>query len=172
MKLLKLMLSVVLLTSLSFAADAKSAVFDKVKSLEGEWEGTATEGGKVTNKVTTFKVVSGGSAVLSELDPGTPGEMITMFHMDGTDIIATHYCAAHNQPRMRAPASADPNNILFQFKDATNVGPNEGRMDSVRLIIVDANHHIQEWTFRDGDNVHTGRFEFHRKGKSAPASGS
>jgi len=32
--------------------------------------------------------------------PGTPHEMVTMFHRDDTALMATHYCSAMNQPRM------------------------------------------------------------------------
>ena len=33
---------------------------------------------------------------------GTPMEMVTLYHMDGAELVATHYCAMGNQPRMRA----------------------------------------------------------------------
>ena len=42
------------------------------------------------------------------MNSGTPHEMITMFHMDQAELLATHYCSAHNQPRMRAVPSGQP----------------------------------------------------------------
>ena len=171
MKALSLAFAIVLFASVVMAEQPAPAApvnpqFERMKSLSGEWEGQSVEAGKTMPTRTTFKVVSDGSAVLNELDPGGKYNMVTMFHLDGTDVIATHYCSAHNQPRMRS-AGKDTSNILFEFKDATNVGPSDGRMDHVRFIVTDADHHVQEWTYRMPDGkMQTGRFEFHRKGKS------
>ena len=73
---------------------------------------------------------------------------------------------------MRAAANADPNNILFEFKDATNVGPKDGRMDHVRFIMIDADHHVEEWSYKANGTIQTGRFEFHRTGKKLSSAGS
>jgi hypothetical protein len=42
------------------------------------------------------------SAVMLVTDPGTPHEMVTMPRRDGEALLATHDCAAMNQPRMTA----------------------------------------------------------------------
>lgn len=158
----------VVLLAVSAVSQQGSAVqsnpgFDKLKSLAGQWEGKAFEDGKEIPKTTDFRVVSDGSVVMNRLNPGSPDEMITMFHMDGSQLLATHYCSAHNQPRMRAVPSNDPKVIAFSFKDATNVGPKDGRMDQVKFTVLDANHHTQEWTYLDNGTLHTGRFGFTRK---------
>jgi len=79
---------------------AAGASFDKLKSLVGQWEGTMDEGGKKMPATTSFRLVSDGSAVMNMLGEGTQYEMVTMFHMDNSDLLATHYCGAHNQPRL------------------------------------------------------------------------
>ena len=33
---------------------------------------------------------------------GTPMEMLTVYNMDGDDLVATHYCVLGNQPRLTA----------------------------------------------------------------------
>ncbi len=77
---------------------------------------------------------------------------------------ATHYCSAHNQPRFRAVAGSDPNVILFEFKDATNLAtPDAPHMDHVKFTIIDADHHIEEWSYLDNGKIATGRFDFRRK---------
>src|SRR4029434_7613126 len=78
-----------------------SAAFDQLKNLAGEWEGDFTEGGQQMHATTSFRLVSGGSALMNVLGAGTPHEMVTMFHRDNNDLLATHYCAAHNQPRFQ-----------------------------------------------------------------------
>ena len=141
-----------------------SGALDKLKSLAGEWEGKANEGGKEIPATATFRVVSDGSALMNVLAPGTPHEMVTTFHMDGSELLATHYCAAHNQPRFRAVSTSDPNVVAFEFKDATNLSsPAAGHMDRVKFTILDPDHHVEEWTFLANGNANTRRFEFHRK---------
>jgi hypothetical protein len=78
--------------------------------------------------------------------------------------MATHYCAAHNQPRMVATPGRDPNRVVFDFKDGTNIGPNDGHMQAVAFIFDGPDHHIEEWTYVDNHGkLSTGRFDFRRK---------
>ena len=143
---------------------ASGAAFDKLKSLVGEWEGNFEEGGQQLAATTSFRLVSGGSALLNVLGQGTPHEMVTMFHADNRDLLATHYCAAHNQPRFRLVPSSEPNVVTFDFKDATNLpSPSTPHMVGLKITFVDANHHYEDWTFLDKGNKSISRFEFRRK---------
>jgi hypothetical protein len=152
-----------------FAAEHKSAIvpnpaFDKMKTLDGVWVGTAIEGGKELPTNTRFMLVSDDSALMSWLNEGTPAEMVTMFHMDGSDLMATHYCSAHNQPRMIVVPSDNPKQVLFRFKDGTNIGPHDGHMQEVAFILDGPDHHVQVWTYVDEQGkVTTARFDFKRK---------
>jgi len=138
-----------------------SPMFDQIKALAGEWEGKMSDG---TPASTSYRVVSNGSAVMNVLDPGGPMEMVTMFHQDGPAVMVTHYCAVGNQPRMVATAASKPNVIEFRFKDVTNVtSSGEGHMYGLVLRIQDADHHRQEWTFRQGGKDQTEVFELARK---------
>lgn len=145
-------------------ANPTRAAFDKLKSLAGEWEGTMSDGDKKLPATTSFRVVSGGSAILNVLGANTPHEMVTMFHPDNNDLLATHYCGAQNQPRFRMVTSTEDNAITFDFKDATNLpSPSAGHMVGVKITFVNANHHFEDWTFKDTTGKHTSRFEFKRK---------
>lgn len=78
---------------------------DKLKSLEGHWVGPATwdqngEKGNVQFEL-SYRVTSGGKTVLETMMPGTPGEMVTVYHLDGEDLVLVHYCNSGNQPHMR-----------------------------------------------------------------------
>ncbi len=143
---------------------ASGAAFDRLKLLAGEWEGKLNEGGQELPATTSYRLVSDGSVVMNVIGSGTPHEMVTMFHMDGNDLLATHYCAAHNQPRFRFVATSDPNVVAFEFKDATNLSsPAAGHMVGVRFTLLDPNHHVEEWTFLANGQTNTRRFDFHRK---------
>jgi len=145
-------------------ASPNTAAFDQLKSLVGEWQASTVEGGKQMEAPVTFRLASGGSVLMSELAPGSPHEMVTMFHRDGEELLATHYCLTGNQPRMRALPSTDPNVVAFEFKEATNL-PNAAapHMGGVKFTLVDASHHIEEWTIVVNGQSSIRKFECHRK---------
>ena len=82
----------------------------------------------------------------------------------GGRVMMTHYCSAHNQPRMRAEAtSADPKSLTFNFVDATNLSsPSEGHMERLVVNFVDQDHFAQEWTFKVKDQKQVDVFTFQR----------
>lgn len=153
----------------SFADEHKSPVapnaqFDKMKTLQGSWLGAMRDGGKEYPATTRFVMVSDGSALMAWLGEGTPEEMVTIFHMDGKELMGTHYCAAHNQPRFVAVEGGDPNRIVFKFKDGTNIGAHDGHMEGVAFIFDGPDRHVEEWMYVDKTGARsTGRFEFTRK---------
>jgi hypothetical protein len=162
MKLVRVGMSLLLVlaaTAVAVESDAQRS-FDKLKTLAGSWQGKSNSGQPVD---VTFRVTSGGSAVLSEI----MGEenMITMFHLDGDRLLLTHYCAAGNQPRMKATASPDGKTLRFEFLDATNLGsPQAGHMHRVIFTFPDADHHTEEWFFvQDGKEAAHERFNLERK---------
>jgi hypothetical protein len=136
--------------------------FEKMKSLAGAWQGTAKDGKAVR---VIYTLVADGSAVMETLEPGTESPMITMYHPDGSRVMMTHYCSAHNQPRMRAEAaSADPKALTFSFLDATNLSsPSDGHMERLVVSFVDPDHFTQEWTFKAKDQKQVDLFSFQRK---------
>jgi|SRR5581483_995404 hypothetical protein len=169
MKLANALLAALLLT-ISLAAQTTNktnSAFDTLKSLSGEWQGHMDMGGKEMPATTSFKIVSDGSAILNVLGQGTPHEMVTMFHTDGPDVLATHYCGAHNQPRFRLTTASDPKVLDFEFKDVTNLAsPSDGHMVHVKFTIIDADHHLEDWTFQANGKSETTRFDFRRKAAS------
>ena len=146
-------------TSASAQTDAQKA-FTSVKNMPGTWEGKTSDGRSVE---VNFKVISGGSAVMSEI----VGEhnMISMFHLDGPNkFLLTHYCATGNQPRMLATISPDGKTLTFNFMDATNLStPDAGHMNRMVLTLLDENHHTEEWVFADLGKEMKEVFELRRK---------
>ncbi len=129
--------------------------------LVGSWEGTMTEGGQTMPATVTVRMTGDGSAIMHVLGPDSPYEMVTMIHPDGKRLLATHYCAAHNQPRMATVPAKAPNQVAFDFVDGTNIGPGEGHMRSVVFTFIDADHHEEAWT--SSGSASPGIFKFTRK---------
>lgn len=142
----------------------ENSAFDQLKTLAGDWTATTVEAGKEMTAPVTFRLASGGSVLMSDLAPGMPHEMITMFHRDGGDLLATHYCLTGNQPRMRAVASADPNVVAFELKDITNLpAPAAPHMVGVKFTLLDANHHTEDWTILVNGQTTVRKFDCRRK---------
>jgi hypothetical protein len=121
-----------------------------LQTLVGKWDGTATENGKQQASHVEVRRTGGGSALMHWMNEGTPDEIVTMFHPDMNDLLATHYCSAHNQPRMKL-VSATATRLVFEFKDGTNIGPNDGHMVGLAIELIDANYHDEKWSWtQDG----------------------
>ncbi len=108
-------------TSASFAA----AQFEQLKTLAGEWRGTGTHGEDVMEAIISYKITAAGSVVMETMAAGTEFEMITMYHLNGEELMLTHYCALRNQPRMKATPSSDTSNIVFTYLDGTNMASDQ-----------------------------------------------
>jgi hypothetical protein len=102
-----------------------------------------------------------GSAIIHLMDKDSPHEMVTMIHPDGKRLLAMHYCAAHNQPRMALVPAKAPNQVAFDFVDGTNIGPGEEHMKSVVFTFTDADHHEEAWTNSSGTGATV--FKYTRK---------
>jgi hypothetical protein len=137
-----------LATAQAPAQGKAQASFDRLKTLSGEWEGTA---GNNQAASVSYRVVSNGSALEETLHVGKDETMITVYHLDGDRLMVTHYCAAGNQPRMVAtPDPNNPNMFAFKFLDATNMsGPDAGHMRDLVVTLLDRDHFTQQWTWRE-----------------------
>ena len=140
-------------------SDAQKS-FAQLKSLTGSWEGKNANGNALR---VSFRETSGGSAVMSEILGTGPENMVSMFHLDGTRLLMTHYCGAGNQPRMQASVSPDGKTITFTFVDGTNIAPGAGHMQSMILTMLDDSHHTEDWTFLDHGKEMKEFFDLHRK---------
>ena len=112
-----------------------------MKKLAGTWL-VADKDGKPTDQVASIiKVTAGGSVVHETLFPGQPQEMVSIYTVDGPDLIMTHYCVLGNQPRMKADPKSSANQIVFQFAGGGNLDPKKDKhMHEATLTIVDDDH--------------------------------
>ncbi|MFN7973526.1 MAG: hypothetical protein U0166_14445 [Acidobacteriota bacterium] len=163
-----LVLSIVLALSVPgtpLAGDAPAAPspLARLKSLAGEWVQKGGDGAVAV----VYRVTSAGHAVTETDFPGTPYEMLTVYHMDGDDLVLTHYCAEGNFPRMKADAPSN-DAIHFKFTGCANLkSDNAGHMHEATITFVDADHVSSAWQYyRDGKAAELEKFDLVRKGKS------
>ncbi|HEX6493901.1 MAG TPA: hypothetical protein VF018_00365 [Acidobacteriaceae bacterium] len=173
MKPLRFLLSVVLI-SLSTAAFARPEAqtrseaqtqpdgqksFTLLKSLAGTWQGPATTNPPMhdmtqgTPMQVSLRVTSRGNALVHEMkaagtpdDPAKYDHPVTMLYLDNERLLLTHYCDAGNRPRMAARTSADGKTVEFDFLDVAG-GTQYGHMHHAVFTVIDANHHIEDWTY-------------------------
>lgn len=156
------------IAGISFAGSAMAPMiktipdFEKIKSLVGEWEGKSLDGNPA--KV-SYTLVSDNSALMEKLAMGGESEMVTMYHPDGDHLMMTHYCSAHNQPRMRSQKlSMETKDIMFDLVDVTNLStPDSGHMKKLVLSFVDQDHLTQEWTWTERGKENTVVIRFERR---------
>ena len=113
------------------AARTPAEAFTQLKSLEGSWGATAEQvaGEPHAEEGTTegrfeFKVSAAGTVLMETMGAGSEHEMVNMYHMDGDDLVLTHYCAGGNQPTMKLDAEELAQGRLhFAFTGGTNLDP-------------------------------------------------
>jgi hypothetical protein len=147
--LICLLIAVAAATSVVPAAGLDAAdVMTRLKQLAGTWSGPPegegeAEGSDLGEVVHEFRVSANGTVVMETMRPGTDHEMINMYHLDGDDLLLTHYCAGGNQPRMRLVRErSTAQRLVFDFVDGTNLDPG-----------VDAHIHAAEILFEQDGRV-------------------
>ncbi len=182
MKSLRLLLPLALisLAAITFAqtptpSDAQKS-FDTLKTVAGDWEGPVTVSppmpgmqGDTANLHVSMHVTSRGHAIVHELqeagaplDPTKYDHPVTMLYLDGDKLNLVHYCDAGNRPRMVARKSTDGKTVEFDFVDMSG-GNDFGHMYHSVFTLVDANHHIEDWTYMmPGDKPVHAHFDLHR----------
>jgi len=156
------------LSAVAFAQSDAQKAFDQLKILGGSWEGPVTSvppTPEVQGKAAqvALRVTSMGNALMHEMKiEGRPDDPITMFYLDGHDLLLTHYCDAGNRPRMAGKVSPDGKRVEFDFLDVAG-STQYGHMKRAVFTIIDADHHVEEWTYMlPGDKAVQAHFDLQR----------
>lgn len=134
------------LARLCQAEDAAAAkALEQLKSLVGNWEGTAQWTGARTGSYSmdaTYYVTGNGSALVENLITEKEPAMTSVYHLDGNDLRLTHFCGAQNQPRLKARRiDLDHKAFDFDFVDITNLkSPSAAHVHGLEMRLIDSNH--------------------------------
>lgn len=112
-----------LLYTLSGAAVADAPTpaaqaFERLKTLQGDWEGTFPDGRRHT---VNYRLTAVGTVLVETWQLGPGRESMTLYHLDGERLLATHYCPQGNQPRLQWVPGPDPDVQRFDFVDGTGL---------------------------------------------------
>jgi hypothetical protein len=140
---------------------AARSVLDRLMSLDGTWHGEGgTVGGKTTSVTHEYHVMAGGTVLLEIMDPGGERE-VNVYHLDGDDLLMTHYCGGGTQPTLRLERdSAGTDALAFRFARATNLpDPALRHVHGSTLVFLGSDQIESRWSFfRDGKETATSRF--------------
>jgi hypothetical protein len=138
----------------AFAADTPAdRVLERLRGLAGTWEGTFEWTGARTGSGTARAVYSTAGArstVVENLFMNGQAEpsMTTAYHLDGADLRMTHYCAAQNQPRLKATELDEKGGVVhFSFIDATNLQDHPAHVVGFEIRFVSENELVLRFTF-------------------------
>jgi hypothetical protein len=124
--------------------------FSRLKALAGDWEVSSAR----SQGHSRFEVIANGSVVLEHFTKAGAEEMLTAYHLDGGQLVLTHYCLAGNQPRMVAekfdPSSGE---LDFAFAGGTNIAPGAGHMHDATFRLVSSDSFSAKWDFVEASKV-------------------
>jgi hypothetical protein len=157
--------ALVLLCLLAMPAVATDSArpWEKLKSLVGTWQRTdaSTPAGKAFR--IRYRLISADTALVEEFGDPAKQPTQTVFHLDDEHVLATHYCAQGNQPRLRLRPGSSADVLVFDFLDATNL---RSLADShlVRLTLRwrDANHLVREEVYAGSGREEVGNLVLER----------
>ena len=90
--------------------------FDRLCALAGDWHDTDH------SVEVSYRTTAHGSALAETWRwPERGIESLTVYHLDGERLMATHYCPVGNQPRLAWRPGPDPDRLGFTLLDVTNL---------------------------------------------------
>ncbi|MES2902157.1 MAG: hypothetical protein V4723_20690 [Pseudomonadota bacterium] len=133
----------------SLPALQKQSGWELLGSLAGSWSlaDPVTDAQKAFR--IDFRLISKSSALVETF--GNPLKQVTqtVYHRNGEQLMATHYCAQGNQPRLVMDGASTPAKLSFSFLDVTNLAsPTASHLVKIefRLITQDLLERIETYS--------------------------
>jgi hypothetical protein len=92
--------------------------FTRLRSLVGDWQGR-TESGRTFGVI--YRLIANDTVLVESWTMSPTRTSMTVYHMDGEALVATHYCPQGNQPRLQYRTESSNERLHFTFRDATNL---------------------------------------------------
>ena len=115
------------------------SIFKNLCSLLGDWK----QHDSIENVLVNYRMSAHGSVLVETWTwPDKNIEALTLYHMDGGILMATHYCPIGNQPKLLYVPS-DEQKITFKIDSITNL-PDKS-----------VGHNIEFWVTLDDESTFT-----------------
>jgi hypothetical protein len=92
--------------------------FQTLKALVGNWQGRTAAG---RTFLVSYSLIANDTVLVESWTMSPTRTSMTVYHMDGDALIATHYCPQGNQPRLQYRPELSGQRLHFSFRDATNL---------------------------------------------------
>ncbi len=123
--------------------------FDEMKALVGVWRQADNPAASLRIR---FSLTAGGTVLVEEWLQGTRPHSLTLYHRNGQDMIATHYCPQGNQPRLVLTAASSHHLLSFAFRDATGLDTaRESHLVALAFDLSDEGQITRSETYRQAD---------------------
>ena len=93
------------------------AAFSSLKPLVGNWRPAEKPDSPMR---VSFELIAKDSVLVENWRSPTHQSM-TVYHLDGDTLLATHYCPQGNQPRLALLRTESDGTLRFEFRDGSNV---------------------------------------------------
>jgi len=143
--------------------------FKRLKALVGEWRGRTPHGRDIG---LSYRLTASGSALVESWNLGEGRESLTIYHMDGDVLLASHFCPLGNQPRLALQRAA-ADRLEFQFRDGSNLDPaTDAHQHSFWIEFHGPGAIVRSETYREGDGNETEAVRYERAPPADRQSGS
>ncbi len=154
----------IFLTSVSATgndSDSATMAFDEMKTLVGYW--TKKDADNAEFKI-HYELTANDTVLVETWLYKNQKHSMTAYHRDGDHLLATHYCPQGNQPRLQMKQVAQSSDIVFEFRDATNLDSlKDSHQHSLRFNLQDKNVSITRGeTYSSGKGDETTEFILER----------
>ena len=137
------------LVSPALAEDAAPSVaeqqFAQILGWEGRWKVAETDALEIV-----FEVTARGKTVVERWETSAGLHSITVYHLDGDAVVATHYCPQGNQPRLQS-VTGNNGAISFAFRDITGLDEGESHAFSLSYSAVEDGSLLRSETYRSAE---------------------
>lgn len=135
------------------AEGASNEHFKMFTELVGDWYVVDADGDPDPDALMlSYELTASGTVVVERVFPGKSYEMLTMYYMDGGNLMLTHYCSEGNQPTMIEVPTDSQRVVVFEFHSGTNMDASvSGHMHSAKFEFLDVDRIRSSWSYwKDG----------------------
>lgn len=163
MNLLRSVLAVLVTLAVSPPTQAQedaAQAFVRLQALVGTWEARTPQGKTIK---LGFQLLSNDSALVETFTTASGRQTMTVYHLAGPSVMATHYCAQGNQPRLQWRSGAEGKKLIFTFADATNLtSPAASHLHRLEVELVDKTHFRRVEVYLEDGKEDVTEFQFVR----------